>query len=247
MINPDHLPDAPDKSGRLCLKKGNFDLFWMFQAATCGYHVWSWPTRSCLEVGTSTMPSWPLWMVIGTSATFLVMTSTAQQVCTVADISPLSISSCLSSPPTSGSTARSSSWQRCVGDMSSPQLGQGSVLLFSLVGDTASKDWEDVSRNFSGELGACLCDFPVWIFKPFLVLKALAHWSHLNVSVSRAYWLVSKSTWFSSETGAVAFFLPRNSGENTSIWFWPLWPLLLIWTLFILTSFNFELYDLFKF
>ena len=47
-----------------------------------------------------------------------------------------------------------------------------------------------------------------------------------------------------------------NFGENTSIWFWPFRPLLLIWTLSTLTfstslinldSFNFELFDLLKF
>ena len=51
-------------------------------------------------------------------------------------------------------------------------------------------------------------------------------------------------------------FYNDANGENTSIWFWPFRPLLLIWTLSTLTfstslinldSFNFDLFDLSKF
>ena len=120
------------------------------------------------------------------------------------------ISSCSSSALLSSSTCSTagSSWQRCVGDISPPQLGQGSALLSFLDGDTESKTSEEVSRNFSGELGA-LCDFPMWIFKPLLVLNNVSHWSHLNARFStKACWLASRSAWFSSEADVV--FLARN-------------------------------------
>ena len=54
----------------------------------------------------------------------------------------------------------------------------------------------------------------------------------------------------------IKMIIYSKTWENTSIWFWPFRPLLLIWTLSTLTfstslinldSFNFELFDLLKF
>ena len=89
----------------------------------------------------------------------------------------------------------------CEGEKGPPQLWQFSSLLEGRMGEVlrVSLSSEEVSRNFSGELRA-LCDFPMWIFKPFLVLNTVSHWSHWNVWFSaKACWLVSKSAWFSSE------------------------------------------------
>ena len=95
----------------------------------------------------------------------------------------------------------------CEGEKGPPQLWQFSSLLEGRMGEVlrVSLSSEEVSRNFSGELRA-LCDFPMWIFKPFLVLNTVSHWSHWNVWFSaKACWLVSRSAWFSSEEG-VDFF-----------------------------------------
>ena len=50
------------------------------------------------------------------------------------------------------------------------QLWQDSTLLWSLKGDTVRGRWEKDFLNFSGE-SASLCDLPLWISRPFTVLK----------------------------------------------------------------------------
>ena len=80
MINPDHLPGAPNVSGISFLMKDNLNLLWIFQAATRRCLE---PTRSCLEEGTSAMPGCPFWLPVGTPATLLMVTSAADRICAV--------------------------------------------------------------------------------------------------------------------------------------------------------------------
>ena len=82
MINPDHLPGAPNVSGISFLMKDNLNLLWIFQAATRRCLE---PTRSCLEEGTNAMPGWPFWLPVGTPATLLMVTSAADRICAVTD------------------------------------------------------------------------------------------------------------------------------------------------------------------
>ena len=47
-------------------------------------------------------------------------------------------------------------------------------------------------RSLSRDLAASLCVFPVWIFRPFLVLNWTSQWSHWNASsFSTGVWLDS--------------------------------------------------------
>ena len=55
------------------------------------------------------------------------------------------------------------------------QLWQDSTLLWSLMGDKEREDWEQDFLIFSGE-DASLCVLPLWIFRPFTVLKLASHW-----------------------------------------------------------------------
>ena len=82
---------------------------------------------------------------------------------------------------TSSNVESWSFWQRWVGDIYLSQLWQDSILFWSFMGDTEREVWEDDSLNVScGD--ASLCDFPLWIFKPFTVLKFASHWSHWKSS-----------------------------------------------------------------
>ena len=85
------------------------------------------------------------------------------------------------------------------------QLWQDSTLLWSLMGDTVRGGWEKDFLNFSGE-NASLCDLPLWIFRPFTVLKLELHWSHWKVS--HCFWLDSKPV---NTEDAEVDFLARNS------------------------------------
>ena len=111
----------------------------------------------------------------------------------------------------SSSVESLSLWHWWVGDMSMPQLWQGSTLSWSLVGDTRREDCADDFLNFSGE-EASLWDLPLWIFKPFSVLKLDSQWSHGKASscvtiFSEAFWLDSKPV---VEAAGWDFFI-RNS------------------------------------
>ena len=64
-----------------------------------------------------------------------------------------------------------------LGDMSLQQLWQGSTLLWSIMGVTIREGSVDGFLIFSGE-ETSLWDFPLWIFKPFSVMKSKSHWSH---------------------------------------------------------------------
>ena len=67
-----------------------------------------------------------------------------------------------------------------------------STLPWSLMGDTRREDCVDDFLNFSVE-EASLWDFPLWIFKPFSVLKLDSQWSHWKASSCvTVFWLDSK-------------------------------------------------------
>ena len=94
-----------------------------------------------------------------------------------------------------------------VGDMSLLQLWQGLTLLWSVMGVTIRECSVNGFLIFSGE-ETSLWDFPLWIFKPFSVLKSKSHWSHWKpLPCFFEFWLDSKPV---AEDSKVGFF-KRNS------------------------------------
>ena len=120
---------------------------------------------------------------------------------------PLQVGDFLSSIPSS-SVESWSLWHWWVGDMSIPQLWQVSTLPWSLMGDTRREDCVDDFLNFSVE-EASLWDFPLWIFKPFSVLKLDSQWSHWKASSCvTVFWLDSKPV---EEAASYWDFFIKNS------------------------------------
>ena len=78
------------------------------------------------------------------------------------------------------------------------------------MGDTERGGWGKDFLIFSGE-DASLCDFPLWIFKPFTVLKLASHWSHSKASHGFiGCWLDSKPV-TTAEDCEVDFFARKSS------------------------------------
>ena len=94
---------------------------------------------------------------------------------------------------TSSASESSSSLQRWVGDMSISQLWQDSIRFSFLVGlgETRRDCWVDAFLNFSG-VDTSLCDFPLWIFRPFSDLDLKSHSSHWILLAEAIY---VKATW----------------------------------------------------
>ena len=82
---------------------------------------------------------------------------------------PLQVGEFLTSIPSSRVKSWSL-WHWWVGDMSMPQLWQGSTLPSSLMGDTRREDCVDDFLNFSGE-EASLWDLPLWIVIVIVILN----------------------------------------------------------------------------
>ena len=85
------------------------------------------------------------------------------------------------------------------------------------MGDTEREDWEQDFLIFSGE-DVSLCVFPLWIFRPFAVLKLASHWSHWKASHGfKGCWLDSKPV--TTEEDSKVDFLERKSSLRLAFLF----------------------------